>query len=111
MDLLADELRRVRFELPEPFDDYEFYPMGLPGFPAPEIPEGTRRLLVLSPFLTASFLKEIAEEVPAILISREDSLDAIDAATLKKFEQVFAIDNSRPAMTKQPKRRRRQRRL
>jgi hypothetical protein len=94
VDLLAGELRRVRFDVPEPFDDYEFYPMGLPGFPAPEIPKGTRRLLVLSPFLTASFLKEIAEEVPAILISREDSLDAIDAATLKKFEQVFAIDDS-----------------
>ena len=92
--LLADELRRVRFELPEPFEDYEFYPMGLPDFPAPELPEGTRRLLVVSPFLTASFLKEIAEEVPTILISREDSLDAIDAATLKKFEQVFAIDDS-----------------
>ena len=36
VDLLADELRRVRFDLPAPFDDYEFYPMGLPGFPAPE---------------------------------------------------------------------------
>jgi hypothetical protein len=94
VDLIADELRRVRFELPEPFDDYEFYPMGLPGFPAPEVPQGTRRLLVVSPFLSASFLKEIAEGIPAILISREDSLDAIDAATLKKFEQVFAIDDS-----------------
>jgi hypothetical protein len=92
--LLSDELRRVRFDLPEPFTDYEFYPMGLPGFPAPELPEGTRHLLVLSPFLSASFLKDIAEEAPAILISREESLDAIDAATLKKFEQVFAIVES-----------------
>ena len=94
VDLLADELRRVRFDLPDPFDDYEFHPMGLPGFAPPEIPEGTRRLMVLSPFLSAPFLQEIAEEVPAILISREDSLDAVDAATLKKFEQVFAIDDS-----------------
>jgi hypothetical protein len=93
VDLFANELRRVRFDLPEPFEDYEFYPMGLPGFRAPELPEGTRRLLVVSPFVTASLLKEIAEEAPAILISREDSLDAIDAATLKKFEQVFAIDD------------------
>ena len=89
--LLGDEVRRVRFDPPEPFADYAFYPMGLQGFPAPELPEGTRRLLVLSPFLSAPFLKEIAEEVPAILISREESLDAIEAATLKKFEQVFAI--------------------
>jgi hypothetical protein len=94
VDLLADELRRVRFELPEPFTDHEFYPMGLPGFTPPEIPEATRRLVVLSPFLSAPFLKDIAEEVPAILISRSESLDAIDAAVLKKFDQVFAIDDS-----------------
>src|SRR5262249_39635026 len=56
--LLADELRRVRFDLPEPFTDYEFYPMGLPGFAPPKIPEGTRRLMVLSPFLSAPFLKD-----------------------------------------------------
>jgi hypothetical protein len=92
--LLSDELRRVRFDLPEPFTDYEFHPMGLPGFDAPELPEGTRRLLVLSPFLSAPFLKGVAEEVPAILISRAESLDAIDAATLKKFDEVFAIIES-----------------
>ncbi|TMI99580.1 MAG: hypothetical protein E6G97_21950 [Alphaproteobacteria bacterium] len=92
--LLADELRRVRFELPEPFDDYEFCPMGLPGFRVPDLPEGTRRLLVVSPFVTASFLKDLAEEAPAILISREESLDALDAATLAKFQQVFAIEDS-----------------
>jgi hypothetical protein len=94
INLLADELRRVRFELPEPFTDYEFYPMGLSGFPPPEIPEDTRRLLILSPFLTASFLKDIAEAVPAVLISRAESLDAIDAATLKKFDEIFAIDDA-----------------
>jgi hypothetical protein len=94
VDLLADELRRVRFDLPDPFEDYEFYPMGLPGFHAPEVPKSTRRLLVVSPFVAASFLNDIAAEAPTVLILREDSLDAIDAATLKKFEQVFAIDDS-----------------
>jgi hypothetical protein len=92
--LLSDEVRRVRFDLPEPFVDYEFHPMGLPGFRAPELPEGTRRLLVLSPFLSAPFLKEIAKEVPTTLISRAESLDTIDVAILKKFEKVYAIDES-----------------
>ena len=50
--------------------------------------------MVLSPFLSASFLKEIAEQVPAILISRGESLDTIDTAILKKFDEVFAIDDS-----------------
>jgi hypothetical protein len=94
VSLIADELHRVRFECPEPFDDFEFYPMGLPGSRAPQLPEGTRRLLVVSPFVTAPFLKELAEEAPAILISREDSLDTLDAGTLKRFEQVFAIKDS-----------------
>jgi len=93
-ELLSDELRRVRFDLPENFTDYEFYPMGLPGFKAPELPDGIRRLLVLSPFLSARFLGDIADEVPAILISRAESLDAIDASILKKFEKVFAIIES-----------------
>jgi hypothetical protein len=92
--LLSDELRRVRFDVPEPFTDYEFYPMGLPGFRPPALPDGSRRRLVLSPFLSAPFLKEITDDVPAILISRAESLDAIDAATLKNFEQVFAIIES-----------------
>lgn len=93
--LFAKELRRVRFQLPEPFEDYEFYPMGLPGFMPPKVAKGARRLLVLSPFLSAPFLREIAETVPAaILISREDSLDAIDADTLGKFEKVHAIDDA-----------------
>jgi len=68
--------------------------MGLPGFAPPEIPEGTRRLLVLSPFLSAPFLKEIAEAALTVLISRAESLDAIEAATLKKFDKIFAIDDS-----------------
>jgi len=94
VEQLGDELRRVRFDLPEQFSDYEFFPMGLPGFPAPELPDGVRRLLVVSPFLSAPFLNDIAEEVPATLVSRAESLDAINGDTLKKFDQVFAIMES-----------------
>lgn len=94
VEQLSDELRRVRFDLPEDFSDYEFFPMGLPGFPAPKLPDGVRRLLVVSPFLSAPFLGDLAEEAPTTLVSRAESLDTIDGATLKKFEQVFAIIES-----------------
>ena len=92
--LLGGELRRVRFELPEPFIDYEFFPMGLPTFRPPEVPEGARRLLILSPFLSPPFLKDIAEDIPTTLISRGETLDKINALILKKFEQVYAIIDS-----------------
>jgi hypothetical protein len=94
VELLSDELRRVRFDLPEPFTDYEFFPMGLPTFRAPEVPEDARRLLILSPFLSPPFLKDIADEIPATLISRAESLDKIDASILKKFKHVYAIIDS-----------------
>jgi len=94
VEQLSDELRRVRFDLPEHFSDYEFFPMGLSGFPAPELPNSVRRLLVVSPFLSPPILDDLAEVAPTILVSRAESLDAIDGATLKKFEQVFAIIES-----------------
>jgi hypothetical protein len=94
VEILSDELRRVRFDLPEPFTDYEFFPMGLPTFRPPEVPDDARRLLILSPFLSPPFLKDIADEIPATLISRAESLDKIDASILKKFEHVYAIIES-----------------
>jgi len=88
---MDDELRRVRFDLPEPFEDYAFLPMGLPGFRPAQVPEDARRLMILSPFVSQSFLKEAAEAIDAILISREESLYDIEASVLNKFRKVYAM--------------------
>lgn len=97
IEAMAEEVRRVSFELPEGFDEYAFHPLGLGGtrrrvfHPADE----SRRLLVVSPFVSDGMLEELAvERGPGILISRPESLDALKPATLALFAQVFVLHPS-----------------
>jgi hypothetical protein len=94
IELLSDEVRRVRFEIPEPFKSYEFLPMGLPGFAAPYLPEDTRDLLIVSPFVSTSFLDDIVSEASTSLVSRAESLDAIEPSTLEKFSKLYVVDSA-----------------
>ena len=52
---LAEEVGRVAdFEVEHPFEDYAFFPMGIPGYPGTDtgLLERKRDLLVVSPFLS-----------------------------------------------------------
>lgn len=61
-DRLASEVERVRFEAPEHVSDFTFHPIGLEGrrVDVMKALRGTKRLLVVSPFLAASQLNELA---------------------------------------------------
>lgn len=88
VDIVSEELRRVDFTVPDMFCDRQrlgdltFMPMGtghheyIPAF------DGAKRILVVSPFLTEGWLRDVVEEVPEVtLVSRSDSLDALSDAT------------------------------
>ncbi|MCA1542437.1 hypothetical protein I6F18_20980 [Bradyrhizobium sp. NBAIM32] len=89
---LKEELLRVRFVPPEPFEDFEFFPMGFPGFQRAAVPGDARRLLIVSPFLSPEFLSHVSSNVETTLVSREETLDAIEPSVLNGMTGgVFAM--------------------
>ena len=92
---LAHEVRRVRFEVPEPFDpkSLRFHPLGLGGPGTSPIPANTRRLLVVSPFVDAGALSRLARDRrQAVLVSRTEELGRVDREVLDDFIEVLALD-------------------
>lgn len=92
---LADELLGVEFELPAGFQGLRFWPLGLRGLPAwPFAEEGWThsRLLVVSPFASAKLLGRLyAPGARDVLVSRSETLDALESADLAQFEEVLAL--------------------
>lgn len=90
---MAEEVRRVEFELPPDVDKVVFWPLGLSTRGQMPFKEDTRRLLIMSPFLSAGLLDEFVDGLAGcVLISRPDQLAAMPREILAKFEQVFALD-------------------
>lgn len=92
VDQVQDEIRRVDFELPPPFSDVRFWPLGLDGGETWPFKERIDRLLVLSPFLSESLLQEITDGGrDHVLVSRLDTLDALTAQGFAPFERVYGL--------------------
>ncbi len=106
VDLLQDEVRRVRFELPSSlenkgissFEEYRFWPIGLssrPEWPFGDNDTAHRRMLIISPFLKDTFLQRITKNRKGcILISRADELDAISKSACDVFEEVHTLSST-----------------
>jgi hypothetical protein len=93
VDLLSNEVRRVNFASPWPGAGYTFLPMGLNGRKSWPFPGKARRQLVVSPFLSTDFLKQLGQQsAQNILISRLDSVTAVPQATLQPFQPVYILD-------------------
>lgn len=95
IDRMQDELRRVRFELPEGFEDLSFWPLGLTS--GNRWPLGGRidRLLVISPFVTEGCLSRLtAGGHDHVLVSRLESLDALDEKCLEPFASVRVLHDA-----------------
>jgi len=90
---LAHELRRVEFVLPKPFKEMKFWPIGIT--PGKTEPFGDRldSLLVISPFVDAHFIGDIATyRAPLQLVSRPESLACLSATELAPFEKIWVLD-------------------
>lgn len=99
---IADELRVVRWELPEDVREIRFWPIGLGGKSWP-FDGRIDRLLVVSPFLTPGFLDRIAAVGgDRSLVSRPESLREIDPKVLRKHWQCFTLDDNCEAIAGTP---------
>jgi len=97
IDILADEVLRVRFEPPERFEDkIGFLPSGIPGHLGEFLLEAGQRNLVMSPFLSEQVLEPLTESgEDNVLISRLDSLDTLSGemiAALESRGSIFFMD-------------------
>jgi hypothetical protein len=89
------ELRRVDFrdDLPPGVSEIAFHPLGIEGHMRHPIRGRADRLLVISPFLSASQLDALSSggEGDDILVSRADELAKLSRKDLDGFSQVFAL--------------------
>lgn len=90
---LADEVRHVQFVPPEPFEDIVFWPMGIGRHVFP-LAGSVKRMLVVSPFLSDGFLAKVADLGADTLVSRPESLEALNPDVLKRFSGVHVLDDS-----------------
>lgn len=94
VDRVQRELRVVRFELPEPFDEVEFWPLGLKGAKSP-FSYRVDRLLVISPFVSDRSLRHMTEGSSGnILVTRPESLASLDKTTLKRFDRTCVLNDA-----------------
>ena len=94
IDLAQHELRRVDFVLPDGFEEYAFWPMGIKGYIRKwPFEERINRLLVVSPFLTPECLQQLTERGSNhVLMSRLDSLASLNRKDLVGFKKLFALN-------------------
>ena len=93
---LAEDLRRVKWDLPDGVREARFHPIGLPRsrrFPAEEHFSGYRRL-VISPFVRDGVLGRLLRPgagQKAVLVSRGEELRALQPIALDNLD-VFELD-------------------
>jgi hypothetical protein len=93
---LADELRRVWWELPDGVDEISFVPFGVPGMRKPRTGElfaGYRHLL-MAPFVTAGGLELLlgdSTSTEVSVIARAEELDRLPTGALEDVS-VYAIN-------------------
>ena len=89
---LAGEVARTAWVLPEGFEEVRFHVIG----DRPWRPAHSKRLAVVSPFVTGSALTALAEttQTPTALVSRAEELDALDGDPYQAFQRVLVLDEA-----------------
>ncbi|MGV9013951.1 MAG: phospholipase D family protein [Flavobacteriales bacterium] len=91
-EAFIDQLRRADLVVEEPFRDFAFHPMGIPGHRNPLLTAQFTDLLVISPFVDVRALRTLCEVSSGKrwLFSRREELDRMPLSALSGFE-AFAF--------------------
>ena len=91
--LLSDEVRRVAFQPPPPFDDeLAFHPLGIPGYGGYNFHHDCSRLLVVSPFLSDQLLLRATKRGQEHrLVSRVDSINDLSPRGRGRFAKLYVL--------------------
>lgn len=83
---MAADVRRVNFEIPEPFESVHFHPLGIGRRVAWPFPDRCDKLLTISPFVSDSTLRDLCSVAKsAQLVSRQDQLEMLQPTTIESF--------------------------
>ena len=89
---LADEIRSVKWTLPDGCTDLAFMAWGIGA--DPELPK-YHRLLAIAPFASSPRLDKLATSGKSdVLISRSATLDRVDRAVLERFGSVYTMSST-----------------
>lgn len=93
VSLVQHEIRRVDFGIPEGFEELAFRPLGLRRSQSWPFEGRTDRMLVVSPFVSDGALDRLSREANAeILVSRLESLDALQRYPTEGLEEVYVMN-------------------
>lgn len=96
IDDLAYSIARVPFDPPVGFDDLRLHPMGFHSTPTSTwpFPDGSRRTLVISPFLTRGATAQLAGSTGKLtVVSRGDELDRVYATSDGNRPAAFEVNS------------------
>lgn len=92
---VQSEIRRVRWELPEGFDEVAFWPLGIGT--SRRWPFGGRidRMLIISPFLSEGCLSRLtAQGHGNIVVSRAESLDSLGREAYERLDAAYVLSDA-----------------
>lgn len=90
---VSEELRRVRFELPEGFETYRFWHGGITGRRAQPFGGRKDETLILAPFVSDEIVRELSSSSRdgAHLVSRLETLQALEPATVRGCNRAYYL--------------------
>jgi len=90
---VQNELRRVRFAMPDGIDEARFHPLGLDEQQDWWFPGRCEKVLAVAPFVDGVLLKRLASRTNdnCVLVSRLEQLQELPAKLLAKCEHVFYL--------------------
>ena len=89
---LAKALQTARFELPAGVEDLRIHVLGLSRVPSP-LPNDAERSLIISPFLSEGFFGRVHTTPVNMLVSRQESLDALQSSTRDSIRNKYVFDD------------------
>lgn len=94
--LLQDEVRRVAFQPPDPFQgELGFHPFAVSGHGSYRLNSRYSRVMVISPFLSDRLLQQVtAHGEGHVLVSRLDSIAALKPETRACFDKLYVLDDA-----------------
>jgi hypothetical protein len=95
IDLMQGEVRKADFRLTYPFQgNPTFYPSGIPGYHSYRFKDQIWRMMVISPFLTKSFLDQLSKRgKDHVLISTLSSIDNLSSSIRQRFQHLYVLDD------------------
>lgn len=89
LSLAEDVMRVPAFEVEHPFEDYTFFPMGIPDYPGNDTKLFDQKydLFAVSPFLSDNVVQQLTRNVgQKILVTRKSS---VTKRTMEAFDHVY----------------------